>query len=75
MEGEEMSKQSEAKLAQGYASYSMKCSNCLYYSSDMQKVELTSGATWIAEKNKRCSMGGFAVKSSASCVMWKIKEA
>lgn len=68
-----MSKQSDAKAAQGYRLEASTCSNCHHYRSDL--IEKSYGAfnglhTWTEEKNKRCSIGLFAVKKTATCDRW-----
>lgn len=61
-----MSKQSEAKKDQNYRETPDTCSNCSHYES--QTVEKSYGAaSWTEEKGKRCSIGGFAVKKTATC--------
>lgn len=60
-----MSKQSEAKEAQGYDPkpvYRM-CSNCKYYASDKSKTSYG----YEEEKNVHCSIGNFAIKKQGVC--------
>jgi hypothetical protein len=67
---EAMSKQSEAKVFQGYVVKPKKnCANCVSYRSDFIQ------RSWIRhksydEKNKLCSIGGFAVQKTATCDLW-----
>jgi len=74
-----MSKQSEARVSQGYRETSRNCGNCAHRALDM--VLPDCGATFYSierygvEKNKRCSIGGFAIKNKATCNFHKIKEA
>ena len=67
-----MSKQSEAKTKQGYqpSPKPRVCSTCTHYRSDLIKRQ-GLGDTWIDEKNKRCGIGGFAVKKMGTCNEWK----
>jgi hypothetical protein len=52
-----------AKAEQKYTTKLKVCRNCMHYTSD--KSNLSNGYT--VEKNKRCGIGKFAVKSLASC--------
>ena len=61
-----MSRQNEAKSAQGYRTTPKVCGNCFYYDS----VEVDH---WT-EKNKRCTLGNFATRKMATCEKWKRKE-
>lgn len=72
-----MSKQSDAKNFQNYRETPDTCSNCGHYESQM--VERTHSGwgglrAWTEEKNKRCSIGGFAVKKMATCDLHVLKE-
>lgn len=71
-----MSKQSDAKKEQNYREVPDTCANCGHYESQM--IEKTYDAwhgkhawhgkqTWTEEKEKRCTIGGFAVKKMATC--------
>ena len=78
-----MSKQSEAKAAQGYTTAVRNCGNCSRLTSekalprwmDNKNVERESvGLAPIyrlprdgVEKNFRCAVGGFAIKKTATC--------
>jgi hypothetical protein len=72
-----MSKQSEAKLAQGYQTKPSNCGNCVHRRFDMdlprwmaEENERRPG-TWGDEhkamKRQRCGIGGFAIALTASC--------
>lgn len=61
-----MSKQSEAKKNQNYRTTPDTCSNCTQYQSDIVEKRTQFGS-WKEEKGKRCSVGGFAVKKTATC--------
>lgn len=71
-----MSKQINAKLAQGYCNKPVHpvCSNCKNFASDMVTRPSVCGGTWTDEKNIRCTLGGFAVKKMATCKMFKDKD-
>lgn len=69
-----MSKQSEAKINQGYNEKPIPrtCGNCAKYESEL--VDLAPPYNqYFAEKNKRCGLGGFAVKKTATCMKWEEK--
>ena len=70
-----MSKQSDAKLRQGYVQSPIPttCPNCNNYRS---KKKERSGifSTWIEESDKRCGLGGFAVKKMATCEKFQPKQ-
>lgn len=71
-----MSKQSEAKLKQNYNPKPVPrvCMNCEHYLSDMVKVTGQYSVNYyIEEKNKRCGLGEFAVKKTATCNEWRPK--
>ena len=61
-----MSKQSEAKKAQNYREDADTCANCANYESQLIEQTYIS-AVWTVEKGKRCAIGGFAVKKTATC--------
>lgn len=67
-----MSKQSEAKERQQYVpKYEPAvCMNCVHYSSN---VVDRFGGTYKEENNKRCGLGGFAVKKMGTCIEWSGK--
>ncbi len=64
-----MSKQSDAKEAQQYNEKPIPhvCSNCLNYRSVVTTNKGIFGGSYQTEKNRRCAIGGFAVKKTASC--------
>lgn len=64
-----MSKQSEAKAIQGYIAKAIPavCSNCKHYESKITEREGIFGGTYIVESDRRCGIGGFAVKKTAVC--------
>jgi hypothetical protein len=69
-----MSKQSEAKINQGYNDKQIQrtCGNCAKYHSALI-VHRNSFGGYIQEKNKRCGLGGFAVNKTATCDKWEAK--
>lgn len=70
-----MSKQSEAKERQGYVERPVPqtCANCRNYGSDFVTRKHAFGE-WTDEKNRRCTLGGFAVKKQATCKLWQPNE-
>ena len=64
-----MSKQSVAKERQGYITKPMQCSTCANFRKDVNIIKYEWGSQYdhMETKNKRCSIGGFAVQSTASC--------
>lgn len=71
-----MSKQSDRKLAQGYNENPVPrtCSTCEKYQSEFVTDNGCFGNSWKTEKNKKCEIGGFAVKKTATCRLWKLNE-
>lgn len=69
------SKQQKAKDEQGYSEKLKNCGTCSHFTSD--KVASTDwyGKPFVTVKNKRCGIGGFAVKSLASCNLYAVKVA
>lgn len=77
-----MSKQSEAREQQGYVAKAIPlvCGNCAHYKFDnelpswMQEENIKSPGKWPdtykQEQNKRCGLGGFAVKKMGTCDQW-----
>ena len=67
-----MSKQSEAKEAQGYSKHSASCGNCANFKSEITR--LPAPYDWRnelgIEKNRRCGIGGFAVGRNGHCTLW-----
>ena len=66
------SPQARAKEAQGYTTIAMQCGTCLHFVCDL--LPAWEGSTYMAEKNKRCAIGGFAVKKMAICNKYKLKS-
>ncbi len=64
-----MSKQSEAKERQGYVAkvIPMVCGNCKHYDSKITERKSVFGGVWRDESEKRCGLGGFAVKKIGGC--------
>ena len=69
-----MSKQSAAKDFQGYTTAQHVCATCTHYASQKVDYEGVFGGTYINESNKRCSIGGFAVKKMATCNLFEVKQ-
>ena len=71
-----MSKQSEAKTAQGYGTEPACCKNCKNYASDKTVIKYGPSANneYVKEKNKRCEIGGFAVTSHGHCKLFVRKD-
>lgn len=73
-----MSKQSEAKLAQGYRTRPSTCSNCKHLQFDVIEKSYTHWngkvETWPQEKKHRCAVGGFAVGKNSTCNIHALKE-
>jgi hypothetical protein len=57
-----MSSQSIAKEIQGYTRTPKNCGNCLHFSCDIVRNDLT-----VTEKNLLCTLGGFKVNKTAIC--------
>jgi hypothetical protein len=69
-----MSKQSEAKLAQGYEPKPVPktCVNCAHYRSDISFFKSAYSSKDIRqEKDIRCGIGGFSVNKMATCSQFK----
>lgn len=67
-----MSAQSEAKATQGYTPKPILpiCGNCGHYRSDTRSYppEVTwNRVEYTEEVSKRCALGGFAIKKTATC--------
>lgn len=67
-----MSRQSDAKDKQHYVEKPVPkvCGNCRHYRSEIiskSAVVFGSTSTWTEERAKRCSMGDFSVKKTATC--------
>jgi hypothetical protein len=70
-----MSKQSDAKAAQGYDPKPMPktCMNCANFTCDRSQPYLPHNEYWL-ENNLRCTIGGFAVKKMATCDKFEVKN-
>ena len=71
-----ISKQAESKIKQNYNAKPVpkRCSTCKNYLSDTIQTQPPSQFRengWWEEKNKRCSIGHFAVKKTATCDMYE----
>ena len=70
-----MSKQSEAKTAQGYGKEPACCKNCKSYTSDVTLIRgAWSGVLRPVENNKRCGIGGFVINSHGHCKLFARKD-
>lgn len=68
-----MSRQSEAKSAQGWRKNYPCCANCESFTSSTEEVKTKWGG-YLKEKNKRCNLGNFATGKSNWCSEWKQKK-
>ena len=68
------SKQQMAKEEQGYIAIPKVCMNCIQYESEIIEYRGEFGGVYRNEKNKRCGIGGFAVKKTATCNEFKLKQ-
>ena len=68
-----MSKQSEAKEAQGFVKKPIynTCGNCANFSSELAVKPNFWGSTYTQETQKFCSLGGFATGRAATCSKWE----
>lgn len=66
-----MSKQSEAKIKQGYIGKPTPrtCMHCKHFRSEKIKME-TPWGEYTKETLMRCGVGGFAVKKMGTCNVW-----
>lgn len=72
------SKVQQAKDAQGYIKGSKQCQNCHFFDSEKTiEPHPYYGAVMkvYKEKNRRCTLGDFAVQLTASCDRYHKKEA
>ena len=61
-----MSRQSDAKVGQGYISESDRCSNCAHFTSE--KADHNGGfGPYVVEKKLRCNIGGFKIQKYGGC--------
>lgn len=78
-----MSKQSEAKVAQGYIDKAIPqtCGTCVHMQLDLELPKWMQkqggSAVWDdkykQETNLRCGIGGFAIKKMGTCQHWRAK--
>jgi len=68
-----MSKQSEAKRAQGYVSKAVPqtCKTCQHFRSESVFDYEFRGKQYYRDANLRCGKGGFAVKKMGTCRFWE----
>lgn len=64
-----MSKQTEAKINQGFRKTPYTCSNCAHFSSQSS----TNTYGWVGEKQLRCLIGGFKVGKTNVCNKHELK--
>lgn len=69
-----MSKQSDAKLAQGYAKEGPMCQGCTHFSSDLVTKTYSAFSCWTEEKNLRCDLGGFKTFKRSWCQKHEPRE-
>lgn len=72
-----MSKVQQAKAAQGYTEKSGTCATCTHQINEQSLPEWMIGNqnydtdarrdNYMVVKNRRCGIGGFAIKQSATC--------
>jgi hypothetical protein len=69
------SPQAEAKNRQGYIEKPTPriCSTCLHFTSGW--LPAYPGSSYMVEKDKRCTIGQFAVKKTAVCNDYEYKPA
>ena len=69
-----MSKQSEAKIQQGYIPkiVPQSCSNCASFQSDKvpQQRGMDNQMYNMPDRNLRCGIGGFKVMKMGTCDVW-----
>jgi len=70
------SKVQKIKDSQGYMIGAACCKTCRHFTSDMVERNLSWSARSITEeKNKRCSIGDFAVQSTGHCRLFERAKA
>lgn len=64
-----MSKQSEAKKAQGHVVKPAwpVCGNCRHFTCTTETISNVYTGSWTKESDKRCTLGGFATGKAATC--------
>jgi hypothetical protein len=66
-----MSKQSDAKLEQGWNKTTVKiCSNCTYFTHE-QILMKTPWSSYTKDTNMRCTLGGFKTGKTSACNEWR----
>lgn len=68
-----MTKLEQLKASQGYLLSAATCRTCKHFMSDKEMIKGVYGGEYTKEKNKRCSLGGFKVKVTATCNEWDQK--
>lgn len=70
-----MSKQSEAKQAQGYEQKPVitVCKNCKHFKFKIEEY-VPFGGVYYLDKEIRCGIGGFAIKKMATCKLYERKD-
>ena len=68
-----MSKQTEAKAAQGYTNRGPTYANCVHFSCSKEEVRYNhySTRTWTRESNLRCGIGGFKCGKVSWCARYE----
>lgn len=70
-----MSKQSDAKLNQGWSSKSItNCVNCKHFSCETESIRGAYGF-YTKDRNMRCNRGGFKTGKMSACNDWIFKSA
>jgi hypothetical protein len=81
-----MSKQSEAKAAQGYRTEQRNCENCTHRRCErelpawMRRENERTPDYWRVERDgieskQRCGLGDFAIRKTATCDHWLLASA
>ncbi len=67
-----MTKIERAKKEQGYIPHVIPqtCGNCGHYTSKLTERRGVYGGIYFDESDKRCGIGGFAVKKMGGCKCW-----
>ena len=68
-----MSKQQDAKKAQGYEPKPRVCGSCAHFLSDIIDEPTKYNPSYQRETNMRCGLGGFAVKKMGTCNQFEKK--
>lgn len=70
-----MSKQSDAKEAQGWQKKADMCADCRHFTSDIESIpdSWRPNKFWTEEKNLRCSLGDFKTGKSNICKRFERK--